>query len=71
MLDVATMVDPILHHRDRRWGQDPDHWQSLHGDSSSTITPLMESDQGRDDGELHNVIRNRDACNQIESWRQQ
>jgi hypothetical protein len=39
MLDVATMVDPALDRVDRRRGQEPDHRQSLHGDSASNITP--------------------------------
>jgi hypothetical protein len=42
MLNAATMVDPALDRDDKAWGQDLDHWQSLHEDSASSLTPPEE-----------------------------
>jgi hypothetical protein len=66
MLDMATVVDPGLDHMDRRWGQDPDHHQSPHEDSARSITPLIVHGQDRDEGDLCDVIRNREAHDRIE-----
>jgi hypothetical protein len=68
MLDVATMVDPTLDRVDRRGGggKDPSHHQSPHEDLANSITPPVERGQDQD-GDLHNVIRNRDAHDQIEN----
>jgi hypothetical protein len=62
MLDAAIGEDPTPQHRDRRWGQDPDHYPSSHRDSARNITPLEERGQGRDRQDVWDVIRNKDAC---------
>jgi hypothetical protein len=71
ILDMATMVDPTLDHGDRRRGQESDHRRSLHRDSASSISPPGEHGRDRDEGNLCNVICNRDAHNQIENWHQE
>jgi hypothetical protein len=67
MLDTTTMVDVTLDHRDRRQGQDPDHCQSSREDSGSSITPPSDHDRDRDEGDLRDIIRNRDARDWIEN----
>jgi hypothetical protein len=42
MLDAATVVDPALNRDDEAQGHKPDHWQSQHGDSASSLTPPEE-----------------------------
>jgi hypothetical protein len=71
MLDAAIVEDPVPERRDRRWGQDPNHCQSLHRDSASSITPLEECDQGRDKQDLCDITHNRDARGWIKNWHQE
>jgi hypothetical protein len=71
MLDAATMVDPTLDRGDGRWGQDPKHRQSPRRDSANIITPPKERGQDRDNRDLRDVIRNRDARDRIENRRQE
>jgi hypothetical protein len=59
MLDVATVVDPVLDRDDEARGHETDHQQSPHGDSASSFTPLKE----------RNVIHGRDARSRIENRR--
>jgi hypothetical protein len=42
MLDAATMVDPVPEHGGDVRGQDPDHRQSLQGDSATSLTSPEE-----------------------------
>jgi hypothetical protein len=42
MLDAAIIVDLVLDRDDEAWGHEPDHRQSLRGDSASSLTPLEE-----------------------------
>jgi hypothetical protein len=46
MLDAATVVDPVLDRDDKAWGHEPDHRQSPHGDSASSLTTLEEHSRG-------------------------
>jgi hypothetical protein len=73
MLDAAIVVDPTLDRDDEAWGHEHDHRQSPHGDSASSLTPLEEHDRGRDrdDQDLCNIIRRRDAHSRIENCRQE
>jgi hypothetical protein len=41
-LDVAIDVDPVYDQEDRDQGHDDDHWESLQGDSASSITSHEE-----------------------------
>jgi hypothetical protein len=66
MLDMATVVNPGLDHMDRRWGQDPDHHQSPREDSAGSITPPIVHGRDRDEGDLCDVIGNREAHDHIE-----
>jgi hypothetical protein len=69
MLDIATIADLICDQEDKDRGHDDDHRESPHGDSASSITPLKECDRGRnrDNRDLHDIIRSRDAPGRIES----
>jgi hypothetical protein len=71
MLDVAIVADPVYDQEDRDRGHDDDHWESLHGDSASSITPPEERGWGcnRDNRDPCDVIRDRDARGRIESGR--
>jgi hypothetical protein len=42
MLDVATVVDPAHDRDDEAQGHEPNHHQSPHGDSKSSLTPPEE-----------------------------
>jgi hypothetical protein len=46
MLDAATVVDQALDCDDEARGQELDHWQSPHGDSTHSLTPLEEAAVG-------------------------
>jgi hypothetical protein len=43
MLDTTTVVDPTLDRDDKARGHEPDHRQSPHGDSTSSLTPPDET----------------------------
>jgi hypothetical protein len=66
MLDTATVVDPELDSDDEARGHEPNHRQSPHGDSTSSLTPSEERDrrQEQDDRDLRDVIYGRDARSQ-------
>jgi hypothetical protein len=72
MLDAPTMENPAPERGYGVRGQDPDHHQSPHGDSANSLTPPEERGRGQDrnDKDLRDIIRNRDACDQIETWHQ-
>jgi hypothetical protein len=69
MLDIATVVDPTLNHDDEARDHKPDHQQSLHGDSASSLTPLEECGRSRDqdDRDFHDNLHDRDASDRIEN----
>jgi hypothetical protein len=69
MLDAATRVDPTLDHEDEARGHELDLWQSPNRDSESSLTPLEEHGRrrDRDDRDLRDVIRGRDARSQIKN----
>jgi hypothetical protein len=71
MLDVATMVNLALDHRDRRRGWDSDHRQSPHGYSANSTSPLGEHSRDQDEGDLRNIILNKDARYRIENRHQE
>jgi hypothetical protein len=73
MLDVATMVDPVLDRGGEVRGHELYHWQSSCGDSDSSLTPPEEHGQrcDWDDRDLRDVIRGRDACGRIDNWCQE
>jgi hypothetical protein len=66
MLDIAIVEDLGLDHMDKRRGQDPNHHQSLCEDSASSITHLIEHGRDHEEGDLCDIIRNRDAHSRIE-----
>jgi hypothetical protein len=80
MLDAATMVDPALDRDDKAQGHELDHWQSLRGEAvslhrrnvASSLTPPEKHGQrrDRDDRDLCDIIRSRDAHDWIENQRQ-
>jgi hypothetical protein len=72
MLDAVTVADPVYDQEDRDRGHDDDHRESPRGDLASSITPPKERDRGynRDNCDLCDVIRDRDACGRIENRRQ-
>jgi hypothetical protein len=69
MLDIATVVDPVLDRDDRVRGQEPDHRQSPHKDLTSTLTPLEERSRrhDRDDPDLCYIIDDTDAHGRIKN----
>jgi hypothetical protein len=73
MLDTATVVDPALDRDDEARGHKNDHRQSPCGDLASSLTPPKECGQrrGRDDQDLCDVIRGRDAHGRIENRHQE
>jgi hypothetical protein len=73
MLDAAIVVDPVLDHDDRVWGQELDHQQSPCGDSASSLTPLEERGQmcDRDGWDLCDIIHGGDAHSWIKNWCQE
>jgi hypothetical protein len=68
---LATVADLVYDQEDKDKGHDDDHRESPRGDSASSITPLEESSRGynRDNRDLCDVIRGRDARGQIENQR--
>jgi hypothetical protein len=48
MLDATIVVDSTLNCDDEAQGHDHDHPQSLHGDSTSCLTPPEECGRRRD-----------------------
>jgi hypothetical protein len=72
-LGTATVVDPTLGRDDEAWGHELDHWQSPCGDSASCLTPPKERGRrrDRDDQDLRDIIRSKDARGQIENQRQE
>jgi hypothetical protein len=72
MLDVAIIADPVYDPEDRDRGHDDDHRESPRGDSANSITLLEKHVRGhnRDNRNLHDVIRSRDARDRIENRRQ-
>jgi hypothetical protein len=71
MLDATTMVDLVHDHEDRVRGHEPDHRKSPNGDSASNITPPEECCRvrGRDNRDLRDIIRGRDARDWIKNLR--
>jgi hypothetical protein len=69
MLDAWMVADLVYDQEDGDQGHDDDHWESLHGDSASSITPREECGRGhnRDHRDLRDVIRAKDARGRIES----
>jgi hypothetical protein len=41
-LDIALVADPVYNQKDRDWGRDDDHQESLLGDFANSITPWEE-----------------------------
>jgi hypothetical protein len=69
-LDAVTMTDPTLDHGYRRRGQDPDHHQSPHRDSANNLSRSPHKhNQGQ--GDLRNIISNRDAHDWIKNQHQE
>jgi hypothetical protein len=71
MLNAATVADLVHDQEDEDRGHEDDHRRSPRGDSANNITPLEEHGRGhgRDNHDLHDVIRGRDARGQIENRR--
>jgi hypothetical protein len=71
MLDAAIVADAVCDQENRDRGFDDDQQESPRGDSASSITPLEEHGQrhNRDNRDLWDVIRGRDACCRIKNWR--
>jgi hypothetical protein len=71
MLDAATEADPVHDQEDEDQGHKDDHRHSPHGDSASSFTPSKERGHGhgRDNRDLHDVIRGRVAWGRIENRR--
>jgi hypothetical protein len=71
MLDAAIVADRIYDQEDRDRGHDDDHRESPRRDSASSITQLEEHGRGhnRDNQDLCDIIRGRDAHGQIENQR--
>jgi hypothetical protein len=69
MLDAETVVDPLHEQEDKNRGHEGNHRQSPHGDSAISITPPEEHgrEHGRDNRDLHDIIRYRDARGRIKN----
>jgi hypothetical protein len=63
------VADPPNNQEDVDWGYDDDHWRSPRRDSASSVTP--SEGHGEDNRDLRDVIRDRDACDQIERRRRE
>jgi hypothetical protein len=69
MLAATTVVDPVHVQESEDRGHDDDHRHSPCGDSASSITLPEEHNKGhgRDNHDLRDIIRSRDARSRIEN----
>jgi hypothetical protein len=69
MLDAAAVADPVHDQEDKDRGHEDNHQHSPHGDSANSITPWEECGRGhgRDNRDLRDIIRGRDAHGRIEN----
>jgi hypothetical protein len=67
MLDAAIVEDLAPVRREKRRGQDHDHYLSPHRDTANNITPMEECGPDQDGRDMSDVIRNRDSHDRIEN----